>query len=480
MRVVPQRSSPQPEAIQAALEKIYLNPNEPGSLGGLEALYRRAQQLKVPGLTRAAVARFLSGVSAYTLHKPARKRFLRRHVFTQGIDDQWQADLVDLGLELRRANKGYRYLLTCIDSFSKFAWAVPVREKTGTSMVAAFKGVFEQAKHRLPRRLQTDRGREFLNHPLQTLFKQLNIKHFASWSDQKASIVERFNRTLKAHMWRYFTARQTHRFLDVLDALLHAYNHSNHRAIGMSPASVRPSHEAQIAKRLYPRSMSSTSIGEHHSKSGSDGHARQPAASGGLPARAAAAAAAAAHRPAQNRSHPPPPPPALLSSDEQTVRVSRVKGAFEKGYLPNWSEEDFRVREAMAFTKPGPRERRGTRHHPLVRHQFLYKLEDRAGEPLHGTWNSQEIQPIRANRFLIEKVLRRRERAQVESKAKRVRSQSAVNERECLVKWKGWPAKFNTWIPESDIAELYSTKNIKKSTARATLHSAPQHLHGQR
>ena len=106
MRVVPLRSSPQPEAIQAALEKIYLNPNEPGSLGGLEALFRRAQQLKVPGLTRAAVARFLSGVSAYTLHKHARKRFLRRHVFTHGIDDQWQADLVDLGLELRRANKG--------------------------------------------------------------------------------------------------------------------------------------------------------------------------------------------------------------------------------------------------------------------------------------------------------------------------------------------------------------------------------------
>ena len=128
-------------------------------------------------------------MSAYKLHKPARKRFLRRHVFTQGIHDQCQGDLVELGQELRRANKGYRYLLTCIDSFSKFAWAVRVREKTGTSMGAAFAGVFEQSKPRLPRRLQTDRGREFLNHTLQTLFTQRNLKHFASWIDQKASIV---------------------------------------------------------------------------------------------------------------------------------------------------------------------------------------------------------------------------------------------------------------------------------------------------
>ena len=104
---------------------------------------------------------------------------------------------------------------------------------------------------------------------------------------------------------------------------------------------------------------------------------------------------------------------------------------------------------------------RGTRLHQPARHQFLYKLEDRAGEPLHGTWHSQKIQPIRANRFLIEKIIRRRQRAQEDPKAKRASSRSEANAPECLVKWKGWPTKFNTWIPESDIADLNS---IKKST----------------
>ena len=122
---------------------------------------------------------------------------------------------------------------------------------------------------------------------------------------------------------------------------------------------------------------------EHQTKSGSDGQARQPAPSGGFHSRAAAAA----QLPEQNRSRAPPPP-ALFSSDDLTVRVSRVNGAFDKGYRSNWSDEDFRVGEAMAITKPQQSVKRGTQPHPSVHHQFLYKLEDRAGEPLHGTWNS--------------------------------------------------------------------------------------------
>ena len=149
-----------------------------------------------------------------------------------------------------------------------FAWSVTVREKTGKSIVAAFEGVLEQSKPRLPRQRETDRGREFLNYPLQTLFTQHNIKHFASWSDQKVSIVDRFNRARKGHMWRSFTARQTHRYLDVLAPLPQAYNNSYHRPIRKSPARVGPAHEAQIAKRLYPRSMSTTTNGKHHTKSG--------------------------------------------------------------------------------------------------------------------------------------------------------------------------------------------------------------------
>ena len=64
------------------------------------------------------------------LHKPARRNFKRRHVIIKGLDDLWQADLVEMG-SYSSQNKGHRYLLTVIDAFSKFAWAVPVKNKSG-------------------------------------------------------------------------------------------------------------------------------------------------------------------------------------------------------------------------------------------------------------------------------------------------------------------------------------------------------------
>ena len=405
------------------LSDIYLSPELPGSFGGIEPLYRAARAKGIQGATRTAVENWLSGVAAYSLHKPVRKRFARERTYTQGIDDQWQADLVDMGADLARANHGFRYLLTCIDVFSKHAWAIPVHDKSAKSMVAALRTLFDKAAPRHPRRLQTDKGKEFVNEPVQELLKHGcpggPIHHFASWSDQKAAVVERFNRTLKSRMWRYFTEKQTKHFLDVLPKLLHAYNNSVHRAIGMTPASVRLSDEQRIARRLYPtprRGARSAPRGE-------------------------AAAAAAAHRPAHR---PAPPPNALLS--EKMVRISRLKGDFEKGYMPNWSEEDFHLAEARSSPSDSPKRQR----------RLLYKLTDRAGETLHGQWYPEELQQIRVNRHLIERILRRRPISDSSAAGRaaniaRPNGNSGTEPQECLVKWKGWPAKFNSWVPESDI-----------------------------
>jgi hypothetical protein len=67
------------------------------------------------------------------LHKPARRNFKRRTVILKGINDLWQADLVEMG-EYSSDNNGYRYLLTVIDTFSKFAWALPVKTKSGVEI----------------------------------------------------------------------------------------------------------------------------------------------------------------------------------------------------------------------------------------------------------------------------------------------------------------------------------------------------------
>ena len=116
-------------------------------------------------------------------------------------------------------NDGMRYLLTCIDVFSKHAWAVPIRTKSGRDVTEAFETI---ANERQPNLVQSDKGMEFLNSTFRSMLRRRRIKFYTSENeDLKASVVERFNRTLKTKMYRYFTYANTRRYVDVLDDLLH-------------------------------------------------------------------------------------------------------------------------------------------------------------------------------------------------------------------------------------------------------------------
>ena len=77
-------------------------------------------------LTFHQVKTWLQSKDTYTLHKPVRYNFPRNRVIVTEFDGQRQADLVDIS-SLARFNKGYKFLLTCIDVFSKFAWVVPLK-----------------------------------------------------------------------------------------------------------------------------------------------------------------------------------------------------------------------------------------------------------------------------------------------------------------------------------------------------------------
>ena len=85
------------------------------------------------------------------------------------------------------------------------------------------------------------------------MLRRHGIKFYTSENDDlKAAVVERFNRTLKTKMFRYFTHANTRRYVDVLDDLLHSYNNTYHRSIGMSPAKVDTDNEDEVRARLYP------------------------------------------------------------------------------------------------------------------------------------------------------------------------------------------------------------------------------------
>ena len=109
---------------------VYYEAKNPGSLGGVERLRREVVQPRKP------VKKWLSGELAYSVNKPFRKRFPTRKYRTSGINDLWQMDLMEM-IPYASINKGYKYILTCIDVFSRFARVEPLKAKSGIEVVAA-------------------------------------------------------------------------------------------------------------------------------------------------------------------------------------------------------------------------------------------------------------------------------------------------------------------------------------------------------
>ena len=123
-------------------------------------------------------------------------------------------------------NKGYKFLLTCIDVFLKFAWVIPLNNKSGESLVNGFQSMLNTG--RSPEKLQTDKGTEFLNCNFQSFLKEKNIHVFTTNGELKASVVECFNCTLKTRMWKYFTAKNTRVYINILQDIVQEYNNSYH------------------------------------------------------------------------------------------------------------------------------------------------------------------------------------------------------------------------------------------------------------
>lgn len=267
------------------LARAYYTLSQPGSYGGLQALKR------VTKAKDADLKTWLSHQDAYTLHRPVRRSFPRRRVVVGGIDSQWQADLIDVQ-RLKKENDGFAFLLTVIDVLSKFAWIVPLKNKTGSTLVKAFETIFLQG--RKPHKLQTDKGTEFLNKTFQKFLKEEGVDFFTTENeDIKASIIERFNRTIRDKLWRYFTKTNTLRYLEALPKVLDSYNNTFHRSIKTAPVHVNTSNQEEIWQRLYGQPVSSN---------------KKP----------------------------------LLSPGDR-VRISKARRQFKKGYLPSWTEELFTI-----------------------------------------------------------------------------------------------------------------------------------------
>ena len=106
---------------------------------------------------------------AEELHKPIIRKSKKRTVYLGFKGNIWQgeggggggADLADMQLIIK-FNKRFRFLLCVIDIFSKYAWAVPLKDKKGVSIVNAFQKILDDSNRR-PNKIWVDKGSEFYN-----------------------------------------------------------------------------------------------------------------------------------------------------------------------------------------------------------------------------------------------------------------------------------------------------------------------------
>ena len=225
-------------------------------------------------------------VLAEELHKPVRRKFKRWRVLVNGINKIWAADLADMQA-FSKFNRGIKYLLAVIDVFSKYRYLIPLKDKMGKSVASALKTIFEERK---PEKMWVDKGKEFYNKDVKEL-----IELYSTENEEKLSVVERWIRTMKEKMWKYFTDNNTSVYIDILPDLVEDYNNTRHSSIKMTPVEAsKKKNELTVWRNLYPDRLKNIDIN-----------------------------------------------PKFSIGDK--VRISKKKNTFEKGYTTRWTEEIFTI-----------------------------------------------------------------------------------------------------------------------------------------
>ena len=331
------------------LAKRYYDTPLPSSYTGATSFKRELSAAKVP-YKSDSVNEWLSGQESYTLHKPIVSKFLRRTTTVSGIGQQLQADLIDVHRHSSE-NDGIKFLLTVIDVFSKKAWVAPLKNKSGLEVSKALAPILLESK---PGYLQTDKGKEFYNSEVKKVLNSMGVTHFSSENETiKASVVERFNRSLRASLHRSFTHHGNERFVETLQDVVRSYNARHNSAIGMTPNSVNVENSEEVWLRLNNQEKAFENSG-----------------------------------------------PQLKAGDP--VRITKARVTFQRGYTPNWSKEIFYV-ESLLPTTPTTYRLRDWAKEPVVGTFYAKELQKVKEPNVYDIEEIVERKKIRGKKMVLVK-----------------------------------------------------------------------------
>ena len=144
------------------------------------------------------------------IYKNVKKNFQRQHIIAYSKNDLYSADLVDMS-QYSKVNKGIHFLLTIIDVYSRYAWVVPLKNKTALEVLNSFKSI-----NQIPKNLWVDEGKEFFNKDFKKFNEENNINMYHTYTEIKGAFIERFNRTLKERIIKFMDYEATTKYLDEL------------------------------------------------------------------------------------------------------------------------------------------------------------------------------------------------------------------------------------------------------------------------
>ena len=241
----------------------------------------------------AKIAEFLRQHDVHGVYRRIVKRkFPRRRVIARFPFDLFMADLMEFP-QYKFRNRGYRFALILIDVFTKKLYTAPMKKKTKDQTAQAFENIFKEFDE-FPINIVTDRGREFYNEEVLKIFDSYGINHYSTptRTKWKASVAERVIRTIKSRLFKYFKAKKTTNWVDILPQITENYNATPHKSHGFPPDDVSSENRNEVYKKLYPQNTLTIVC-------------------------------------------------KLKIGDK--VRKIREKTLFEKGYTENWSEEIYKI-----------------------------------------------------------------------------------------------------------------------------------------
>ena len=181
------------------------------------------------------------------LNKPVINKFERKKIVVNHIDEIHSCDLVEM-TKYSRMNKGYKYIFTNIDIFSKYVWSFPIKSKKISDIKPCFEKIFKERK---PKYIWSDQESSFFSKEMLKFFEDNNVKIYHTYSNLKAVVIERFNRSLRELMMKEFVKNNNTVWYNILPELIKKYNNRYHRTIKMRPIDVNKTNEKHIKNTVY-------------------------------------------------------------------------------------------------------------------------------------------------------------------------------------------------------------------------------------